>query len=114
MSGGGTAGNIRLAVYDTSYNKLCEWDAEVAVTGGSLAYVARSYPNLSGTCTVTTGQHVILAWSVDANDTGVGSSGTSTSGNSYYTVNDYTGGFPATISASSAYNRSWVISVGVQ
>jgi hypothetical protein len=90
---GADAGNIRCALYDLSYNLICQWNAEAAA-GGSVAWVEVA---LSASAVVMGGQQYLFAISTDAaGNPRVGYSA-GTAGDWAALTTDYTGGFPATI-----------------
>jgi len=92
--------NLRLAVYDSSHNLICQGAEEVAISGdlgwqGHLTQASIT-PN---PCNLTGGVQYDLVWAVDAAtnlyyyDNGEADAYT-------YNTNDYTGGFPASLADS--------------
>ena len=101
-SAGGTAANIRIALYDNAGNLIAQWGSEVNISSTTAAWVCA--PSLSATPTITNGNYYRLASGVDGSDVQIGYT-TGSSGDFTYESADRTGGFPATITASSNSTR---------
>lgn len=103
------SGNIRLALYDTSHNKVCEGSAEVSGSGtaGWQGHIgaANITPNPT---TITGGVSYDIVISTDS-DTWVWGYDSGTSGDVTYGVADYTGGFPSSLADSS--DQSLIVGV---
>lgn len=98
-SAGGAAGNVRCAIYDASWNRICQWNAELSMNSTTAQWWEKLAAALTGTLTLTGGTAYKLVFSTDADDpqfaynTGAGNTDWE------YDTNDYTGGFPAAIDA---------------
>jgi hypothetical protein len=86
------SGNVRMSLYDTSWNLICQCSSEIAVT--SAGYYECAYPNLTGPCNVSPETDYKYAVTKDG-DTQLHYE-SEAAGSGWIYGAEYTGGFPAT------------------
>jgi hypothetical protein len=108
---GGTPGNIRMALYDTSDNLIAEGASEITVDNTTAQWIGHtSFLDSNGnpaTINLTGGTTYRFAFSTDSNDVVIYYHDTAgSSGDQKYQTVDYTGGFPDPYSGgrNQAYN----------
>lgn len=101
---GGTAGNVRVAIYDSGWDLVCQWDAEMSVADDTPAWREKLAADLTGTKTLTGGENYHLVYSVEVGSYPQFAFQEGSTGDFRYSAVDYTGGFPASLSAPSAGN----------
>lgn len=112
-----THAHIRIALYTTATPRVlvCQHAAEVEVTSltGSWVGGAQSLTWHNSYTTLTGGTSYIIVFSQDDN-TAYPAYDTGTSGDSDYASGDYTGGFPDTLNAGSAWGLKYCLAVQVE
>jgi hypothetical protein len=112
-SAGGTAGNTRLAILDSSYNLVCEGSAAVSVSSTSAGWVghvgaANITPN---PCNITGGTTYILASSGSSTDVLINYVA---SGSGWYKIADYTTGYANPIDSPTGQTATFYIRAYVE
>lgn len=95
-SNGGTPGNFRCAIYDTSYNLIAQHSAEVEMSGTTPSWQGESQ-GLTGTLVLTGGVNYKICVTFDSNDCGPYFSIVPDGDGAYLYGSDLTGGFPAVL-----------------
>lgn len=96
---GGTAGDIRLAIYDTSWNLICQWTNALSVSDDTPAWRDVVAADMTGTKTLTGGTSYRIAYSMATDYPRIGYHTEFLSGDWKYEAGDYSaGGFPASLS----------------
>lgn len=108
--------NVRLAIYnEAASTKYAEGTAQVALSGttdswqGHLAQ-ADITPN---PCTLTGGTKYIIVFTLDAATTATTHASSNSTTYGVYGINDYTAGFPSSLTPYAAY-RCWPVRAGVE
>jgi len=98
---GPAPGYVRLGLYDTDGNLVCQWSAAIEVTGGVMRWVGETRDTLLGTTTITGGQEYIIAIAKYGDVATEIIELANCSGE--ITGTDYRGGMPSTLPSSSFY-----------
>jgi hypothetical protein len=107
----GSTGNIRMAIYDTSKNLICQGNAEIDVNGSGSNWV--SHTSFTGTAQLTGGTAYLLVITADSSNVSCWDD-TVTSGYIIRETGELTGGFSATLTLGSNDVRKWCIRCGVE
>jgi hypothetical protein len=115
-SGGGVAGNMRMAVYTASSSDpgtlMCQGNSAVSVSSTTESYVGHSDAGITETTALTGGQNYLIVLSLSNGDAQVYSEALTDGG--VYGPTQYTTGFPASFAGTELTARNYALVCGVQ